>query len=375
MASKDLPSWISSLVEKGSSLSDCLQLLEAVEKLEMKNEEREERRAERDLHKAKLEHEMKLQEIALKEKELELASESNVSVGSGGGKQWVKLPKFEEGHDVDVFLRSFEKMASLHKWSKPDWAIHLVPLLTGKALEAYSRLDSVYNGNYERIKEAILERYQLTAEAYREKYRFSKQQSDESFREYSVRLERYLSHWCEREEVGGDYGRLYDLVLREQLLRYCSKELQVWVHEHKPKTVAEVVQLVEAYQIAHKNVRLSMGGGMTDKGHVDKGKVGGNKSGGSVVQAKSQVICYYCDREGHISRDCPVKQQKGGKTGGHPGKKMDKVGMCVSSEKSLDGTRSDVIGERFAVSEIIRLPGVGNGGQADVESDIAIGQV
>ena len=47
-------SWISSLVEKGSSLSDCLQWLEAVEKLEMKNEKREERRAEKDMHKAKL---------------------------------------------------------------------------------------------------------------------------------------------------------------------------------------------------------------------------------------------------------------------------------------------------------------------------------
>ena len=126
--------------------------------------------------------------------------------------------------------------------------------------------------------------------------------------------------------------------------------------------------MVEAYQIAHKNVRLSMGGGMTDKGYVDKGKVGGNKSGGSVVQAKSQVICYYCDREGHISRDCPVNQHKGGKPGGHPGKKMDKVGMCVSSENSLDGTRRDVIGERYAVSEIIRLPGVGNGSSADLDS-------
>lgn len=53
----------------------------------------------------------------------------------------------------------------MHKWDKSEWAIHLVPLLTGKALEAYSRLSDGESGKYDKIKEAILKRYELTSEA------------------------------------------------------------------------------------------------------------------------------------------------------------------------------------------------------------------
>lgn len=149
-------------------------------------------------------------------------------------------------------------MTALHKWDKNEWAIHLVPLLTGKAFEAYSRLSDGESGRYDKIKEAILKRYELTSEAYREKFRQARQQSDESFKDYQVRTEKYLSHWCKREYIHGQYNSMYDLVLREQLLKFCDKDLQVWVHEHRPKNVKEVIDLVEAYQTAYK--RSTFGG-------------------------------------------------------------------------------------------------------------------
>jgi len=31
-------------------------------------------------------------------------------------KSHVKLPKFQKREDIDIFLRSFEKIAALHKW-------------------------------------------------------------------------------------------------------------------------------------------------------------------------------------------------------------------------------------------------------------------
>ena len=66
-------------------------------------------------------------------------------------------------------------MLSLHKCPKPEWAVRLVPLLSGKALEAYSRLHDDECNDYEKIKTGILIRYELTAEAYRDKFRLSRQ--------------------------------------------------------------------------------------------------------------------------------------------------------------------------------------------------------
>jgi hypothetical protein len=45
-----------------------------------------------------------------------------------------KLPKFKEGDDPDVYLKSFERLLVLHKVHKRQWALRLIPLLTGKAL-------------------------------------------------------------------------------------------------------------------------------------------------------------------------------------------------------------------------------------------------
>ena len=77
----------------------------------------------------------------------------------------INLPKFHEGQDPDVFLKSFEKLAALHKIPKLEWALRLVLLLCGKALEAFSRLPDEDSRNYDEIKTAILSRYELTAAA------------------------------------------------------------------------------------------------------------------------------------------------------------------------------------------------------------------
>lgn len=165
----ELPSWVNDQIKKGASLSDCLEMLKLLSEKDREERkiEREERQAEREMKKAALDHEFKVKELALKEEELKVARANGGKLNGSSSVQnsHVKLPKLEEGQDIDVFLRSFEKLAALHKWDKSEWAIHLVPLLTGKALEAYSRLSDGESGKYDKIKEAILKRYELTSEA------------------------------------------------------------------------------------------------------------------------------------------------------------------------------------------------------------------
>ncbi|XP_062619712.1 DDRGK domain-containing protein 1-like [Saccostrea cucullata] len=138
-----MPKWMSELIEKGSSVTECLEMWrqeqeamraerdqaraeretvraekEAERELEKVRlaHEREERQAKRDRDKWEAEKEIKLRELALKEKELEKSktgpSPQSIHTPS------VKLPKFEEGQDPDVFLKSFEKIAGLQSFSK-----------------------------------------------------------------------------------------------------------------------------------------------------------------------------------------------------------------------------------------------------------------
>jgi hypothetical protein len=124
---------------------------------------------DRELRKAETEREVKLKELEIRDKEV-LTGVKEVKVTD----RQPKLPKFVEGQDPDVFLKSFERLVTLHKFRKPEWAVRLVPLLSGKVLEAYSRLHDECN-DYEKIKTGISIRYELTAEAYRDKFRLSRQ--------------------------------------------------------------------------------------------------------------------------------------------------------------------------------------------------------
>ena len=117
-----LPHWVIDMVEKGSSMSECLEMMKLMNEneREKQNAERDERNADREMKKAAMEHDVKLKELAVREQE---AQSGNLRGPPVVSNQQQKLPKFEEGQDVDIFLRSFEKMAGLHKWPRDQWAI------------------------------------------------------------------------------------------------------------------------------------------------------------------------------------------------------------------------------------------------------------
>lgn len=174
--------WVQEAVEKGQELSVCLELWRhatAVErddravKREEKKQEIELQRLTMDVQDKKqaLEREMEEKRLQVKMRELDLQEQALKAQRKPDDgeireqKHEVKylLPKYVEGEDLDVFLRSFERLDNLHKWPKPEWALQLVPQLTGKALDSYARLGEGESNDYDVINKAILKRYNLTA--------------------------------------------------------------------------------------------------------------------------------------------------------------------------------------------------------------------
>ena len=64
-----------------------------------------------------------------------------------------KLPSFNEQTDqMDSYIQRFERYARASQWRVEDWATSLGTLLTGKALESYSRLSEEDAVNYNELK-------------------------------------------------------------------------------------------------------------------------------------------------------------------------------------------------------------------------------
>lgn len=81
-----------------------------------------------------------------------------------------KIPQYLAGEDIGNYLLRFERIARTWGWPKGEWACRLVPLLTGKALEAYTAMDEDRAHSYPDLKEALLMKFDVSPETYRQQF-------------------------------------------------------------------------------------------------------------------------------------------------------------------------------------------------------------
>jgi uncharacterized membrane protein YqiK len=81
------------------------------------------------------------------------SSRSDVNVSA----KTPKMPYFDElKDDIDSYLRRFENYATAQKWTAGTWAVNLSALLRGRALDVYSLLPQGQALDYAALKAALL---------------------------------------------------------------------------------------------------------------------------------------------------------------------------------------------------------------------------
>ncbi len=302
----------------------------AENKLQEQND-REERnyelmQTERENERRKIEEERLLieQKRLMTEREIELVnlrrdtvdSESNASSFSPeqfNHKMLPRLPVFQESVDhITVYLDRFEKYVTINKFPKDTHAMVLSTYLKGSALEVFHRLSIEESQNYEKLKEALLKRYEVTAEQSRKRFREISRNKNETFHQLKVRLEGDLFNWIEMS--GGSKTNpddLIDIILKEQFMANCSKELQTYIMDREPGNCADMATLADRYVEARKSTSNS-----APRANIvhDQQKAivrhKGNHQGGFKDRTKT---CSYCKRSGHSFDRCFQRQRDNGK--------------------------------------------------------------
>ena len=114
--------------------------------------------------------------------------------------------------------------------------------------------DTDANG-YDKLKRALLTRYNHTEDGYRKRFREVKPETEETPDQFFIRLKNYLAKWLEFSgSSSGDFEALVDLILvgKEQFINACSGELAVYLLEREPKDLVELTAWAQQYLIAHK---------------------------------------------------------------------------------------------------------------------------
>ena len=204
---------------------------------------------ETDIEQQKLEQEFRLQQQKQQlehDKTTDKKTKESKSVGKSP-----KLPMFVDGtDDIDSYLERFERFAKIQNWDPNDWAIMLSALLSGTALDVYARLSSTEAVDYDIVKGALLKRYNLTEEGFRSKFRTSNPDQGENPSQFITRIRMYMKRWMEMAEVK-TYEALQDLIIREQFMDICNKELAMYLKEKQYISLGDMCKQAERFLEAH----------------------------------------------------------------------------------------------------------------------------
>ena len=89
-------------------------------------------------------------------------------------------------------------------------AIKPSALLTGRAMDVYTRMSDTDANDYDKLKKALLTRYNYTKDSYRKKLREIKPETEETPDQFVFHLKNYLAKWLELSgSSSGDFKALW----------------------------------------------------------------------------------------------------------------------------------------------------------------------
>ncbi|GFO46517.1 LOW QUALITY PROTEIN: hypothetical protein PoB_007302200 [Plakobranchus ocellatus] len=177
-----------------------------------RKEEEADRKERLELEKMKLDAEMKLFQAKIEAGIIKNEPDGNGARSSDAGAKHPKLPNFQDGRDdLDIWLTRFERFAESNGWSREKWSSWLCALLTGRALDCYGRLSAEQAKDYDKVKEALMKRYDLTEDGYCRKFCTCKPAEGESPDMFIVRIVTYLDRWIELSKMDKSYEKLKEL--------------------------------------------------------------------------------------------------------------------------------------------------------------------
>ncbi|KAL7872222.1 hypothetical protein SRHO_G00072050 [Serrasalmus rhombeus] len=162
-----------------------------------------------------------------------------------------RLPTLKESDDIEHFLTMFERIAQTGNWPSGSWALHLVPLLEGKARAAYVAMDGTDIGNYHKVKDAILRKYEINKDTYCQRFRMNEIHEAETPRELYTRLKGLYEKWMTPQEKSKE--EIGDEIVLEQYLRMVRPELRRWIIERSPGSTLQAVEMSEAFVAARQS--------------------------------------------------------------------------------------------------------------------------
>ena len=238
----------------------------------------------------------------------------------------VTMPLYDSKTErIDDYIEQFQRLAHNQKLPEQFWVSNLLNFLPSSVRGVCNLLPLEEQDKFEEVKKALLHHFQLDAHAYWKMFRASTKNASENHRQYHVRVKTIFEKWIKMANVEKTFDALRDEILKEQVVKSYRKELAVFLTEQNCKTLNEIGETADRFELAHahsvpndRKDRYQNGNTQEQNEPQEKHvmKEGGNGDGQrhptkgrtptEVNQALLQkaVRCYTCGKNGHIAREC-----------------------------------------------------------------------
>ena len=300
---------------EGVELREFVKAQQDAERQERKEEREAAReREERDATRERKERHLKVEAMKHEENMLAARESADASLNVTGQTHCnvarnPKLPCFSQDRDdIDDYIMRFERHAVVQGWQEDSYAVCLGALLTGKALEVYSRIPISKVNDYHHLKNSLLARFQMTCDDFRRKFITSKQSATESPPQFLARLEHYLLRWIALSKTAETFQSLRDLMLREQFMSSVSRELSIFLRENAADDLDVMSELANKFTMARAHVAYREPAAGKSRQSPIKST---HEARGSQARTQySSPRCFSCGNTGHLRNSCPNSERR-----------------------------------------------------------------
>lgn len=155
----------------------------------------------------------------------------------------IPLQKMGAEDDSEAFIELFEHTAEACCWSEDQWAVWLIPLLSGEAQLAARQVPLQSLLTYKDLKKAILQRVGHSPEQHHQRFRSPILQECG----HSFAFAQQFREACKQCFLPEDHDTngVVDVVVLGQFSMHLPKETAEWVQCHQPASLETAIQLAE----------------------------------------------------------------------------------------------------------------------------------
>ncbi|XP_056277635.1 uncharacterized protein LOC130198493 [Pseudoliparis swirei] len=162
----------------------------------------------------------------------------------------VEVTKMTTADNVQSFLETFEVTAEACGWPAVEWAVRLLPLLTGEAQTAALSLSPAARHNYAAVRKAVIDRLGLTPQDHQRRFREATLGPKDRPFTYAHQLKDAATRWLQPGNSGGAQAAV-EKVVREQFVEGLPTGTAEWVRCHGPTSLEAAIALAEDHLAVH----------------------------------------------------------------------------------------------------------------------------